>query len=154
VAGEDWAWYMDGMTTQSNGRIQNLRPWRPGQSGNPGGRPKTKLFKEALDAEIEKAGDDGPSLRKIARTLLNMAAAGDIQAIREVADRFDGKPTQVLEHNDGEGQPMRRIVCEIVHVHETREALERDDDPLLIEHQEEPPLTNGDGHNHGNGHDR
>lgn len=28
------------MPSENRGRIQNLNPWQPGQSGNPGGRPK------------------------------------------------------------------------------------------------------------------
>lgn len=31
---------------------------RPGQSGNPGGRPKTKPLAEALRAELAKAGKE------------------------------------------------------------------------------------------------
>jgi hypothetical protein len=145
---------MDGMTSQSNGEKGMiaqphggaLRHWHPGQSGNPGGRPKTKLFRIALEAEIEKAGDDGPSLRKIARSLLDKAASGDMQAIKEVADRLDGKPTQILEHNSADGTPTLRFVREIVHVTETREELEKDD--LVVEYSEVVKAINGNGRDH------
>jgi len=44
-------------TTQNNGGTANLRPFKKGQSGNPGGRPKTaklaELTRKYLD---EKAG--------------------------------------------------------------------------------------------------
>lgn len=66
--------------------------WRNGQSGNPGGRPKSKPFADALRMEIKAAGEDHKLLRTIARALLDKAKAGDMQAIREVADRLDGKP--------------------------------------------------------------
>jgi Family of unknown function (DUF5681) len=66
-------------------------PFMRGQSGHPGGRPKDKPFAEALRMEIKGAGDDHRALRKVARALLDKAAEGDIQAIREVADRLDGK---------------------------------------------------------------
>jgi hypothetical protein len=134
------------------------------------GQQRDKLYREALRLVLAEDPNapfppvseaDGPMkrLRAIARTHVKKCEEGDMQAIKELANRLDGKATQVVEQHDGEGQPMRRIVCEIVHVHETREALvERDDGPLLIEHQEEKsPLTNGhqepltDGHN---GHDR
>ena len=99
----------------SGGNTGNLRPpWRPGQSGNPGGRPKTKAFKNALEAELEEAGDDGPSLRKIARALLDKAALGDLQAIRDVRDTLDGRPAQAIEHIDPEEIEDRRIT-KIVH---------------------------------------
>src|SRR5205809_483958 len=29
-------------------QLKNLRPWQPGQSGNPSGRPKTALIREAF----------------------------------------------------------------------------------------------------------
>jgi hypothetical protein len=39
-------------------------------------------------------------LRAIARKLLERALEGDLQAIREIADRLDGKPAQAIEHGD------------------------------------------------------
>lgn len=69
-------------------------PFVKGESGNPGGRPKSKVFREALREEIAASGDDMSQLRKIARVLLDKAEAGDIQAVREIADRLDGKPSQ------------------------------------------------------------
>lgn len=68
--------------------------FKKGQSGNPGGRPKSKLFREALLAELADAGDDKEELRDIARKLIDMAKDGDIQAVKEVADRLEGKPAQ------------------------------------------------------------
>ncbi len=68
--------------------------FRKGQSGNPGGRPKSKLFREALLAELAAAGDDTAEIRDIARKLIDMAKEGDIQAVKEVADRLEGKPAQ------------------------------------------------------------
>jgi hypothetical protein len=39
-------------------------------------------------------------LRIIAEKLADKAEQGDIQAIREIADRLDGKPTQAIERSD------------------------------------------------------
>ncbi len=66
-------------------------PFSKGSSGNPGGRPKDRPFAEALRMEIKASGNDHRALRQIARALLAKAAEGDLQAIREVADRLDGK---------------------------------------------------------------
>jgi hypothetical protein len=134
---------MAGQNTEGN--IGNLRPpWRPGQSGNPGGRPKTKAFKNALEAELEEAGDDGPSLRKIARALIDKAATGDIQAIKELADRLDGKPMQLLEHSGPDGRPqLTKIVHEFVHVERSREEQQKQE-PLLVEWKD-VTKTNGNG---------
>jgi hypothetical protein len=36
------------------GRIANLKPWKPGQSGNPGGRPKRDLAAEIARSIFER----------------------------------------------------------------------------------------------------
>jgi hypothetical protein len=46
--------------------------------------------------ELAAAGEDMKKLREIARTHIEKAAAGDMQAIKELADRLDGKPAQML----------------------------------------------------------
>lgn len=73
-----------------------------GQSGNPGGRPKERPFREALKMEIAALGEDDPkALRGLARNLLKIAAGDDgLQAIKEVADRLDGKPAQAIIGGD------------------------------------------------------
>lgn len=44
--------------------------------------------------EIAAAGKDHKKLRRIAKKLLEKAEEGDMGAIKEVADRLDGKPSQ------------------------------------------------------------
>lgn len=41
------------------GRVENLRPWKPGESGNPGGRPKTKPLTEELARLLEQKAPNG-----------------------------------------------------------------------------------------------
>jgi HPt (histidine-containing phosphotransfer) domain-containing protein len=69
-----------------------------GNNGTQRGQQRDKPFRDALRMEIAAAGDDTRSLRRVARALLDTAASGDVQAIREVADRLDGKPAQAIEH--------------------------------------------------------
>lgn len=61
---------------------------------------RAKVFEHELRKEI--AQGDPERLRRIAIKLLERAEEGDLFAIREVADRLDGKATQtvhgVLEH--------------------------------------------------------
>ena len=83
--------------------------FQPGQSGNPGGRPKEKPFREALRLELAAAGEDNKALRTIARALIDKAAEGDMAAIREVADRVDGKVAHAIV-NDEESGPLQIIV--------------------------------------------
>jgi hypothetical protein len=59
-----------------------------------------KPFGTALRMELAAAGDSHRELRLIARNLINLARAGEpgaLQAIREIADRLDGKPKQEAE---------------------------------------------------------
>src|SRR5260221_14425456 len=64
--------------------------FRKGFSGNPTGRPKSKPFRDALEAVLKAAGPEA-DLDAIARALCGQAIAGNVQGIREVADRLDGK---------------------------------------------------------------
>lgn len=47
-------------------------------------------------------------MTRIAEKVVQMALEGDMQAIKEIGDRMDGKPTQQVEHEPGEA--MREIV--------------------------------------------
>ncbi len=80
-------------------------------AGRPlGAQNKDKPFREALRMEIAALGDEDPkALRGLARRLLDMASAGDqsLAAIKEVADRLDGKPAQAIEN--GEDGPLEMI---------------------------------------------
>jgi hypothetical protein len=83
-----------------------------GKSGNPGGRPKTKPFKDALMMEALSAerGEEclAPpgSLRWNARQLLMQ---GDVPAIRELADRLDGKVPQGVVGGDEDDNPINVV---------------------------------------------
>ena len=75
--------------------------------------------------QLAQAGENLKALREIADVLITEAKAGNIQAIKELADRLDGKPAQMLEHS-GPETPVIRFVREIVHVTETRESLDKE----------------------------
>jgi hypothetical protein len=69
--------------------------FKPGQSGNPGGRAVEKAFASALRAVTNQADAKGrKKLHAIAEKLVDCAIAGEGWAIQQVADRLDGKPAQ------------------------------------------------------------
>ena len=72
--------------------------FQPGQSGNPTGRRKEKPWRDALTLALK--ADDGQKLRRIAEKVVEAAEAGDLQAIKEIADRLDGKPVQALANDE------------------------------------------------------
>jgi hypothetical protein len=58
------------------------------------GQQRDKPYREALRMELAAAGDDLKALRLIARAHIAAAQNGDMPAIKELADRLDGKPAQ------------------------------------------------------------
>lgn len=76
------------------------RPFQPGQSGNPAGRPKSRPFKDALQRALKAAESDTDLLDKVAFALVAKAHEGDVPAIKEIADRLDGKVTQTIAGDD------------------------------------------------------
>ena len=88
------------------GRIQNLKPFKKGQSGNPGGRPKkdlaaliaSQVFAE--NPEVIKAG--------LAKKLQHGPAT-----FKALADRAFGRLPQPVEHSGNDGRPIEIIFgCE------------------------------------------
>jgi hypothetical protein len=93
---------VDETSKQSESRTAHLRPyqWKPGQSGNPAGRPKgavsiVRLMRNVLEENGEEAA------RKIALAIIEKAKAGDPKCAEIVLDRIDGKVTQGLEVEGG-----------------------------------------------------
>ncbi len=79
--------------------------------------PKEKSFAAMLNIAIKEAieGSDKTKLRLVADALVDKAMAGDVQAIKEVADRLDGKVPQGLIGGDEDDPPIvTKIVREIV----------------------------------------
>jgi len=73
--------------------------WKPGQSGNPGGRPRTAKLSEACRAKLASPIAGDPESRSyaeaIADRLAQLALKGDIRAAQELADRAEGRPSQM-----------------------------------------------------------
>lgn len=71
------------------------------QKGNPGRPKKEKTFANMLLLAINEAhGEGGNKLRAVAEALVSKAITGDVQAIREIADRIDGKVAQAIVGDD------------------------------------------------------
>lgn len=77
-------------------------PFEPNNSANLEGRPKKeKSFAAMLRIAINEATEEGGTkLRAVADALVNKAVTGDVPAIKELADRIDGKVPQALVGDD------------------------------------------------------
>ena len=63
--------------------------WKKGQSGNPNGRKNAA--KDILNRILEVEADDSTKKEKLLSTLVEMALSKDLNAIKEVLDRTEGK---------------------------------------------------------------
>ncbi len=79
--------------------------------------PKERSFANMLNIALKEAdgitldGQPNTKLRQIAERLVSKAIEGDMQAIKEIGDRVDGKPMQQIEHSgeigDGTSKEQR-----------------------------------------------
>lgn len=83
-----------------------------GRSGTNKG--KDKPFRDALRMQIAAAGEDQKALRDVADKLLDLARGGDMQAIKELADRIDGKVPQGIVGGDDDDPPIKVTKIELV----------------------------------------
>ena len=85
---------------------------RGGQPGNDNAK-RGGIWRRTLDRAI--AQEDGKRLRAAAEALLDAAAMGEDWAIKELADRLDGRPGQALTISGDPEQPLQaNITVEFV----------------------------------------
>lgn len=92
------------MAEKRDKRKDNPQLFKPGQSGNPSGRPKvgptlTDILRELGDLEDVEIRRGEMVARKVAlgHKMWNMALQGKTEVMRYIYDRVDGKPTQEIK---------------------------------------------------------
>lgn len=73
--------------------------WVPGVSPNPSGKPKEKLWSDAIRMAALEPDDENfnkPKIFRAARKLISMALDGNILAAQEMGNRLQGKPSQEI----------------------------------------------------------
>jgi hypothetical protein len=72
-----------------------------------------KPFREALRLAVKRTEDDPAQgktkLDRIAAQLVSVAIDGDVQAIKEIGDRLDGKVPQAHVGGSEEDQPIKHV---------------------------------------------
>jgi hypothetical protein len=89
--------------------------WKPGQSGNPNGRPPkevcvTSLIKDILNEEVGK--DKKTKAHQLARAIVNGAIGLDKTALKELLARVDGPVQQKVAVEEKVKQILEFVVAE------------------------------------------
>jgi Family of unknown function (DUF5681) len=71
--------------------------WKPGQSGNPGGRPKGRTLTGVLRELVQQDHGGRPIVEVLAQRILKEALTGKFPFAKEVWDRLDGRPGETHE---------------------------------------------------------
>jgi hypothetical protein len=100
-------------------RLANLKPFRPGESGNPDGRPPApkclrdlakRIGTEAYSGASQKyLGKGYSNLEVMLRIAWDIALTGAPWAIVYLSDRMEGRPKQPVELEDKRG-PLSHLM--------------------------------------------
>lgn len=76
-----------------------LIPFKPGVSGNPGGRPKFRALSKAAREELDKINPVTglTAAQEIVNALIKEAKRGNVWAARELRDWSEGKLPQTIQ---------------------------------------------------------
>jgi len=81
---------------KANPRTAGLRPWKPGQSGNPSGRPHKKPVTEMYERILA----DPKALKALEGAIKKSLSRGQMAMVlqlREMTDRVEGKVTLPIQ---------------------------------------------------------
>lgn len=77
-----------------------------------GQQDSEKPFREALNRAIKQ--EDGRRVRAAAEMLLDKASDGEPWAIKELADRVDGKVAQQIVGSGTDGEFVTKMIVELI----------------------------------------
>jgi hypothetical protein len=95
-----------------NSKAERLAPyrWKPGESGNPAGRPKraalSELYREKLDAVVPNDKHGRTYGQKIVDAIFAKALTGQISAAEEIGNRVEGRPGTSVALSGPNGAPL------------------------------------------------
>jgi hypothetical protein len=103
---------------KKRGNVANLKPFPKGVSGNPAGRPKSLTLSEAYRRELAKI-DPNDALKRtfaevLAEQMIVKAAKGDVAALKEIADRVEGKAKQTITLTTDRREHIERAIDRMI----------------------------------------
>ena len=88
--------------------LKNLRPFRKGQSGNPGGRPKNVISDATRDwLELVDSRSGNSNAELVAEALGKKALKGETAAYCAVRDTTEGSSAQTQRHEIISSNPVK-----------------------------------------------
>lgn len=81
--------------------------WLPGQSGNPGGRPKKLPISDALREILD---DPEKARAYVLAALKHAIKSGSASHFKEINDRVEGSIAQRVEHTGEDGEPIQHTI--------------------------------------------
>ena len=76
---------------------------------NPVGSKSEKPWRDAIQRAVKRRSEgkgQPQELERLADAIVKAGLAGDIQALKEIGDRLDGKPVQQNTHSGEDGSPI------------------------------------------------
>jgi hypothetical protein len=127
---------------ERGGRPQNLKKWKPGQSGNKNGRPKKiPLLKELLANVLGEQKEGKSAAEVILMRLRAKAIQGDVRAAELLLDRAYGKAKQEVQFNL---EDNRKMVADLFPLDEEyQKTLQREAEEKAKELESHTDETNG-----------
>ena len=100
-------------TDKQKGNSANLKPFKPGQSGNPKGRPKKEhcipdILRLIGEEETDATGVN--KREKILRKVYDLALSGHSWAVQFIAERTEGKVSDKLQLDTGTEEMIIKIL--------------------------------------------
>lgn len=94
-------------------------PFKPGQSGNPNGRPKGRrdfrtIFYAALERLASQSGETVDALEEQMHiAAIQQAVKGNPKFFKDLNDRIHGKAPETVQHTGKDGGPIHVRVNEL-----------------------------------------
>lgn len=89
------------------------------QPGNQNAR-KGRVWRDAINRALKKRErEQRKALDDLAEELLKQAEAGDLMALKELADRVEGRPEQPVKHSGDDDEPIKHVFKTVVETKKT-----------------------------------
>jgi hypothetical protein len=105
--------HSSGETVEKRGRLENLKPWKPGQSGNPSGRPRTKILRDITREIVEMVDTKKKKhrARLLIDTVFRQAEKGSLGHFKAIQGMLEEDSSQTRIALTAEGTANGEEAC-------------------------------------------